>query len=201
MAIIRCQECGINGNVLEVSPCNLRPILVVALNTGMRLGEILSLQWNQIDFRTRRIRVERTKSGRIRYIDINNQLLEELLNLKRRNGQCMYLFFNQRTGKPLTTVKKAFKSACAIADIKGLRFHDLRHTFATRLVERGVDLITVKELLGHHSIVITQRYTHSNSEQKKKAVEALERSETKDFVPVVSTQKESMLSNRLFSVN
>jgi len=187
--------------LLAASPVHLRPILVVALNTGMRLGEILSLQWNQIDFRTKRIRVERTKSGRIRYVDINNQLLEELINLKGINGQRTYLFFNQRTKKPLTTVKKAFKSACAGADIKGLRFHDLRHTFATRLVERGVDLITVKELLGHHSIVITQRYTHSNSEQKRKAVEVLDQSETKAFVPVSSTQKDDVFSNRLFSTN
>jgi site-specific recombinase XerD len=54
-----------------------------------------------------------------------------------------------------------------------LRFHDLRHTFATRLLERGIDLITVKDLLGHHSVKVTERYTHSNSEQKRRATEIL----------------------------
>jgi len=55
----------------------------------------------------------------------------------------------------------------------GLRFHDLRHTFATRLVEKGVDLITVKNLLGHSTVKVTERYTHPNQNLKKEAVEAL----------------------------
>jgi len=59
------------------------------------------------------------------------------------------------------------------ANIKNLRFHDLRHAFATRLVESGVDLITVKELLGHSTVKITERYTHPNQKLKEKAVELL----------------------------
>ncbi len=70
-------------------------------------------------------------------------------------------------------MKKGFKAACRRAGIKGLRFHDLRHTFATRLVEKGADTETVRDLLGHHSITVTQRYTHSNDERKRKVVELL----------------------------
>jgi len=70
-------------------------------------------------------------------------------------------------------MKKGFKAACRRAGIKGLRFHDLRHTFATRLVEKGADIETVRDLLGHYSITVTQRYTHSNEDRKRKAVELL----------------------------
>jgi integrase len=70
-------------------------------------------------------------------------------------------------------LKRAFKAACRKASIRGLRFHDLRHTFASRLVERGVDLITVKELLGHSTVKMTERYTHPYKEHKQMAVELL----------------------------
>ena len=73
-------------------------------------------------------------------------------------------------------MKKAFKGAGERAGVEGLRFHDLRHTFASRLVENGADLITVKDLLGHFSVRITERYTHSNKNTKRQAVESLAQS-------------------------
>jgi len=84
-----------------------------------------------------------------------------------------------------------------------LKGYDSRHTFASRLIESGVDLITVMYLLGHHSVVVTQRYTHSNSDQKKRAVENLVQREEKNlnFVPVLSTQKERKVLNVLFTAN
>jgi len=105
---------------------------------------------------------------------------------------------NPKTGKPIKEIKTALNGAKRRAGIK-----DLRHTFASRLVERGVDLITVKELLGHHSVVITQRYTHSSSEQKRKAVENLAQIEVEDlkFVPILSTRKQGRFSNGLFTAN
>ncbi len=151
----------------------LRPILIAALNTGMRKGEILNLTWSQVDFKNRRIRVEKTKSGKVRFIPINDILFYELNILREMDGQSPYIFFNSETGKPYVDMKKGFKAACRRGEIKGLRFHDLRHTFATRLVEKGVDIETVRDLLGHSSIIITQRYTHSNDDRKRKAVELL----------------------------
>lgn len=159
--------------LMETSSANLKSVLSVALNTGMRLGEILSLRWDQVDLGSRRIRVENTKSGKTRTIEVNTPLLRELLELRRRDSRGPYLFFNPKTGKPLSTVKTAFKASCRRAGIEGLRFHDLRHTFASRLVKRGIDLITVKELLGHSTVKITERYTHSDEERKRKAVELL----------------------------
>jgi len=155
------------------SPDYLKPIIVVALNTGMRRGEILNLKWKQLDLEKRLVRVENTKSGKNRMIPINDFLWQELLRVRNLNGKCKFVFPNPDTDLPYTEVKKSFKSACKRAGIDDLRFHDLRHTFATRLIESGVDLITVRDLLGHFSVRVTQRYTHSSQEQKKAAVELL----------------------------
>ena len=158
--------------LFQASAPHLRPILTLALHTGMRLGEILSLSWAQVDLRKGLIRVERTKSGLSRLIPINTSLYGVLEAIRGQSSGAS-LFRNAKTEKPLGSVKTAFKAACRRAGIIGLRFHDLRHTFASRLVENGADLITVKELLGHSSVKITERYTHSQSEQKKSAVALL----------------------------
>jgi len=123
--------------------------------------------------------------------------------LKRRNRKSHYVFLNPETGQPLKDVKRSFPGSVRRAGIEGLRFHDLRHTFASRLVETGVDLITVKELLGHHSVRVTERYTHSGAEQKRKAVEKLaqRKEKTLNIVPILSKQKERVISNDSFSIN
>ncbi|MFC2169929.1 tyrosine-type recombinase/integrase [Acidobacteriota bacterium] len=158
------------AKLLEESANHLKPILITALNTGMRRGEILKLTWNQINFETKQIRVENTKSGRARIIPINWGLYEVFVNLRSNAGNSSFVFFNTKTGKPFTTIKTAFNAACRRANVKGLWLHDLRRTFACRLLYNGADIETVKSLLGHHSLVVTQRYTHSNDERKKIAV-------------------------------
>jgi len=154
----------------------------------------------------REIKVRKTKSGSIRTIPINETLLSRLSSLKKKKGSSGYLFDNSRTGQPFKDVKKAFKSACKRAGIEGLRFHDLRHTFASRLVENGVDLITVKDLLGHSSVRTTERYTHSGRNAKKQAVESLSQERTVDGETRILAQTghtEESLTRviSLFSVN
>jgi len=161
------------GRLLGAAALHLRSILVVALNTGCRLGEILNLQWDQVDLKARTIRVERTKNDKIRIIPVNSALDEELARLSSSRNGSGYVFFNPETQKPYTSIKTAFKAACRRALISGLRLHDMRHTFATRLIASGVDLITVKDLLGHGSVRITEKYAHSNQDQKRKAVAVL----------------------------
>ena len=159
--------------LLAESPDYLRSILTVALNTGMRRGEILNLKWSQVDFERGIIRVERTKSGKNRLIPINNDVHVVLMRTRDEAQVGKHVFPNPKTGQPYTEVKKSFKAACKRAGISDLRFHDLRHTFATRLIGLGVDLITVRDLLGHFSVRVTQRYTHSNQNQKEDAVRKL----------------------------
>ncbi len=139
----------------------------------MRRGEIFNLKWENLDLDRRLIKVEKTKSGKLRFIPINNTLFEELLKLKGKNEDSPYVFFNPETRKPFRDVSAAFKGACRRAKIEGLRFHDLRHTFASRLIELGADIVTVQNLLGHSTVTTTQRYTHANDDRKKRAVDLL----------------------------
>jgi len=160
--------------LMQECPPYLIPIIIMALQTGMRKGEILGLTWNDINLEKREICIKHSKNGKIRYIPINDILFPRLLRMKNKKSESEFVFLNANTGKPLTDVKKSFKSACVRSNISNLRFHDLRHTFASRLVEQGVDLITVKDLLGHSSVRITERYTHSNKTLKQKAVKKLQ---------------------------
>ena len=89
------------------------------------------------------------------------------------NSNSEYVFINPETNKPYKDIKKAFSTVLKNANIKNFRFHDLRHTVATRMVESGTDLVVVQEILGHSSIQTTMRYAHPVPENKKRAIECL----------------------------
>jgi len=149
---------------------SLRPVVVTALNTGMRRGEILDLCWANVDFERRFIRVEHSKNNRSRKVPMNSTLAAELDRL-RRNGTPFV--FTQRAGERLKSIASAFATACRHSGVGHVRFHDLRHTFATNLVMNGIDLVTVKEILGHSDISMTVRYSHPSDERKMAAVGVL----------------------------
>jgi len=152
---------------------HLRPIIITALNTGMRRGEILSLTWDQVDLRHGFILLNVTKNGERREIPINQTLRETLQGLTRRLDT-PYVFHDPITGKPYKDIKHSFTSACKKAGINNFHFHDLRHTFASHLVMAGVDITTVKELLGHKTLSMTLRYSHLAPAHKVKAVHILD---------------------------
>jgi integrase len=145
----------------------LKPIVTVALQTGMRRGEILNLQWNNIDFEQNFIELLETKSGKSRKIPLSKILKDMLSKMSKNNN---YVFVNPKTQKPYTTIQKSFTTIVKKANIKNFRFHDLRHTVATRLVEKGVDLVVVQEIMGHSKIETTMRYAHPVPERKKQAI-------------------------------
>jgi len=155
--------------LLTACPPHLKPIVVFALNTGMRRGEILGLRWDQIDAKARTVRAIKTKSGRDRIIPLN-EVAADVLSIQRARAKGDFVFPSTRGCGRLKDVKKAFHSACRKAGILGLRFHDLRHTFASRLIQRGADIVTVQKLLGHFSVTMTERYTHSGADAKRTAV-------------------------------
>jgi integrase len=152
---------------------HLRPIVITALNTGMRKSEILSLKWEQVDLKHGFILLDKTKNNERREIPINNTLRETLTSITRRLD-IPYVFYDPKTGKPYQNVKRSFHTALRRAKIHDFKFHDLRHTFASHLVMAGVDLTTVKELLGHKSLTMTLRYAHLAPSHKVKAVDILD---------------------------
>lgn len=156
--------------LIECAAPAIRPVLIVALNTGMRRNEILSLRWTNIDFVKGYIFNEDSKSGKSRKIPMNAAVLEALHDLPKKYE---YVFFNEETKSHVKDIKTGFKAACRRAEIKGLRLHDLRHTAASKMIEAGADLVTVSKILGHSSIQMTMRYAHPTPENMKRAVEKL----------------------------
>ncbi len=150
----------------------VKPILICALQTGMRKEEILSLEWRCVNFEKKIITLLVTKNGKKRDIPISSALKTELEKLKA-TMLSKYVFTNPITETRYTDLKRAFTTLCSIANVKGFRFHDLRHSAATRMVASGVDIVTVKKVLGHSEITTTMRYSHSGEAQKVNAVEAL----------------------------
>jgi len=156
-----------------LSNCNkkLRPILVIALNTGMRRGEILGLKWSDVDLKRAILTLHDTKNGEKREVYINEQVKTALIRIPR-NAQSPYVLCGSN-GKPYQDIRKSFWTALRKSDIKEFHFHDLRHTFASQLVMAGIDLNTVRELLGHKDIRMTLRYSHLSASHKKHAVDVL----------------------------
>jgi integrase len=138
--------------------------VLYALNTGCRIGEIFSLQWQNVDFEKGLINVFSPKTQKIRVVPINSAVhrILDFWALGRKNE---FVFYNQKTGGPFVDLDAGLQLACEKAEIKGVTWHTLRHTFASRLLDRGADIITVKELLGH---------SHSNLDSKAVAVRKLE---------------------------
>lgn len=149
---------------------HLKPIVILALHTGMRKGEILNLKWHDIDFNRGIIYLYQTKSGE-RQIRMNDEVKTTLIRIPK-HPESFYIFCN-KDGRPYGDIKKSFFTASKKAGIINFRFHDLRHTFASHLVMSGVDLNTVRELLGHKTLDMTLRYSHLSPDHQKRAVDLL----------------------------
>ncbi|MBN2243100.1 MAG: site-specific integrase [Acidobacteria bacterium] len=157
--------------IAAASPA-LRPVLVVALNSGMRRGEILSLRWKDVDFVKGTLLIEDSKSGKSRRVPMNAPTFEALRGIARR-PDAEFVFENLETRTHVLDVKTAFHGACRRAGITGVRFHDLRHTALTRMIESGADLVTVSQIAGHSTIQMTMRYVHPSEGTQRAAVEKL----------------------------
>jgi len=132
-----------------LASCNkyIKPIVIVALNTGMRKGELLGLKWRDVDFKRDIIHLYNTKNGEKREIPINDVAKNALIGVRKHPDS--ELIFTKKNGESYGDFKKSFLKAMDKSGIKEFRFHDIRHTFASHLVMNGIDLNTVRELLGH----------------------------------------------------
>jgi integrase len=171
------------------------PLFLMAVHTGMRSGELVGLQWNDIDFNTRTALVRRnfvrgkvtsTKTGKTRRVDLSDAVIHELRTLERRRRETYlkegknqipnWVFCND-VGNPqdmYNLKRRHFKRSLRESGLREIRFHDLRHTYATLLIQQGESLAYVKDQLGHSSIKMTvDTYTHWIPGSNRKAVNQL----------------------------
>jgi integrase len=159
----------------------LHDLVTFALHTGMRMGEISELTWREVDFNRRTVMVVRSKNGERRTIPINETVLSVLRQKSKVRSLRSDLVFCSQTFTSMEAghLRRSFRVALGKARIDDFHFHDLRHTFATRLVQAGVDLYKVQRLLGHKSPIMTQRYAHHYPESLRDGVEILDHMGTK----------------------
>ncbi len=151
--------------LIAASPDYIRPIIAFALLTGLRRSNILNLRWAQIDFKRQEIRIAATdhKSGKAVTTPLSDQAMA-LLHKLAQQRESSYVFINTRLN-PVKDIKdKKWKEITEKAGLPGLRFHDLRHNWATRHVESGTDLLALKELGGWRTLEMVQRYAHPSQE-------------------------------------
>lgn len=153
----------------------LHCFVMLALNTGCRSGELLKLTWDRVDFDNCYLVLNRdnTKSKRRRFIALNNAALKCLSDMRLNSLSETYVFYNPATDNHILSLKKGFRLACKNARIEDLRIHDLRHTFASWLVQSGIALYTVRDLLGHTCITTTERYAHLQIDNLRDALKSL----------------------------
>jgi integrase len=151
---------------------HLRAIVVVALHTGMRSGEIRNLQWNDLDFDSGFIIIRDSKNGEARHVPMDSTVVELFRNYPQTSGS--EFVFTNATGGRLGWLQHGFRKALVGAGLTDLHFHDLRHTFASQWMWAGGELYSLKDILGHKTIAMTQRYAHLSPAYKRAMVERME---------------------------
>jgi|SRR3972149_806309 len=161
--------------LLDACPAWLKEIVTFALNTGMRQGEILGLRWKDVNLISGIVILDMTKNGDRRSIPLNRIAWDMLKQKSRVRYLASDYVFTNDAGKRMDggNLRTDYMKALKKAKIEAFTFHDLRHTFATRLVHRGIDLYKVQKLLGHRDNKTTQRYAHHYPESLRDGVDAL----------------------------
>lgn len=156
---------------------HVKPLVLLSINTGCRRGELFDLTWENVNLDRRILTVTgaTAKSRRTRHIPLNREATAVLLGWRTQAETTDGLVFVNEAGQRFDRVNFSWRRLLKDAGITGFRWHDMRHHFASRLVMGGVDLNTVRELLGHSDYAMTLRYAHLAPEHKLKAVEVLDR--------------------------
>ncbi len=160
------------GRVLGSLRGVARLVVVSAVHTGMRLGEVLNLQWVDVDWLSGSIHVRKTKNGEDRFVPMDAVLASELqpwFQVKRSQ-----FLFTWPNGRRVVSVREGFIKALRTCGIADFRFHDLRHTFASHFVMSGGDLYTLREILGHKTVTMTQRYAHLSPAHKAEVARVMD---------------------------
>lgn len=157
----------------------VKPLVLLAKNTGLRKSNVVSLKWSEVNLNDRLIILDGAvmKNSHCLGVPLNSVAWDVIKDQRRNQKLHSSYVFCKDNGEPYTGwgVYQAFKKACIKAKLPDFRFHDLRHDFCSKLVQSGVDLYTVKELVGHKDITTTQRYAHLSKAKLKDAVAVLEK--------------------------
>ena len=168
---------------LSVATPHLQVFFTLAIYTGMRRGELFKLEWRDVDYNQGEqgmITVRTAKNHDTRYIPMSRIVRQAIERHPKRivEGKICPMVFSSAAGHPITDVKKGFAGTLKRTGIeRHIRFHDLRHTFASHLVMKGIDLRTAAKLLGHRDIKMTMRYAHLAPDHLQAAVDVLETSQ------------------------
>ena len=160
----------------EIKEKEFKDLVTIAVNTGLRLNELLNLKWNQINLETKTITLDNrehiTKTKRIRSIPINNNIFP-IIKSMRSISKCANVFPNEERNKDIHVSQK-FKSYIRKSKLNdSLHFHSLRHTFASWLIQSGVNIYNVSKLLGHSNIKTTEIYAHLRQDDLLESVNCL----------------------------
>ncbi|MDR3231155.1 MAG: tyrosine-type recombinase/integrase [Synergistaceae bacterium] len=158
---------------------HLKPLVLLSLSTGIRRNSLLSLEWGDVNFddKTIMVRAATAKSGEQYYVHMNKTTFDTLSrwrNQSKRTAPGSLIFPSPKTGKKMGDCRSSWENLMKMAKTENFRWHDMRHDFASQLVMRGVDLNTVRELMGHADLKMTLRYAHLAPNVKMKAVEMLD---------------------------
>lgn len=145
----------------------------VLLHTGFRRGELLGVQWRDVDFKAGVLTIPKSKNGETRYVPMTSMVRTLIFKRPRPLDGSALVFPNSEGHRDLRWATKTVPAALRAAMVPGFRFHDLRHTFASRLAMEGIELMTIRELLGHKSMAMTLRYAHLSPGHRRVAIERL----------------------------
>ena len=162
-------------NCKESRSLFLYPIVVLALSTGMRRGEILGLRWRDVDLCNKRVVIQETKNGERRAVPLvgNSLQLIEKLKINARGAKDDYIFHSPENRTKRCSIRTAWCNAIKRAEIENFRFHDLRHSTASYLAMNGASLLEIADILGHKTLQMVKRYSHLSEDHKADVLERM----------------------------
>ena len=181
------------GRLLKAANPRLRKLIRFAIDTGGRRSELLKLDWPKVNLARGFVTFTKTKNGEDRTVRLTARAKQVLMDLEPKESGPVFTY----CGKAIRDVKTSFNAAREKAGLQDFRFHDLRHTFASRLVQQGVPLYEVMHLTGHKSFSMVQRYAHLAPEFQERAIKALEGYGDKTGGHTLGTVAENVPANDL----
>jgi len=150
------------------------PVVILALSTGMRRGEILNLKWSDVDFNRAWVTIQETKNGERRGVPLAGAALGAMRDHNQvRRLDSDYVFPMKHSSTKPTDIRRAWERARLAAELKDFRFHDLRHSAASYLAMNGASPSEIADILGHKSLQMVKRYAHISNEHRRSVVESM----------------------------